>query len=204
MFTGLIESIGQVQGIQESADFRRLRIGATGLEDLAEGSSIAVNGVCVTARDVRDEGFAADLSHETLERTTLGALTDGTDVNLEQALRADSRLGGHIVQGHVDGVGEVLSFDRHEDDWILSIGFDPTNASRLVHKGSVAVDGISLTVAELAGDQFRVAIIPFTLENTTLKHCNTGDRVNLEFDVLAKYIERLVEPYLHKIGDPSS
>jgi riboflavin synthase len=205
MFTGLIEAVGEVLDTVEAEGFRQLRISRPpGMGDLREGSSIAANGVCITAREIADSSFRAHLSHETLQRTTLGFLESGAHVNLELALRADSRLGGHIVQGHVDGVGQILSFQQQDDDWNLVVGFDPSHASRLVHKGSVAVDGISLTVADLEDDRFSVAIIPYTLENTTLKYSNRGDKVNLEFDVLAKYVERLLEPYIQKIEGPSS
>lgn len=207
MFTGLIESIGEIQSIREGGGFRQICVALPrdlGVEAVSQGSSIAVNGVCITAREVTEGEFLADLSYETLARTTLGSLGAGTRVNLERALRADSRLGGHIVQGHVDCVGEILAFERDGDDWNLMIGFDPVNRGSLVHKGSIAVDGISLTVARLGEDRFSSAIIPFTLEHTTLQYSKPGDPVNLEFDVLAKYVERLLEPYLQKIGEASS
>jgi riboflavin synthase len=201
MFTGLIEVVGQVEDVRDTDGFRRIRVFAPGeVGDLAPGSSIAIQGVCVTAVEVSDRRFSADLSRETLGRTTLGLLEPGAHVNLERALRADSRFGGHIVQGHVDGVGQILGFGRHPDDQDLTIGFDPDHQTRLVHKGSVAVDGISLTIARLERDRFSAAIIPFTLEHTSLRYSQLGDKVNLEFDVLAKYVERLVEPYLRNIG----
>jgi len=204
MFTGIIEGVGEIADVRDTEAFRRIRVRAAGIDDLKAGSSISTNGVCITAREVSGDGFSADLSRETLARTTLGGLRIGAHVNIERALRADGRLDGHIVQGHVDGIGEVLDFERSGDDWNLVIGCDPANASRLAWKGSIAVDGISLTIASLARGRFSAAIIPFTLEHTTLRYSRPGDAVNLEFDVLAKYVERLVTPYLERIQDPSS
>jgi len=204
MFTGIIEGVGEIADVRDTEAFRRIRVRAAGIDDLKAGSSISTNGVCITAREVSGDGFSADLSRETLARTTLGGLRIGAHVNIERALRADGRLDGHIVQGHVDGIGEVLDFERSGDDWNLLIGYDPANASRLAWKGSIAVDGISLTIASLARGRFSAAIIPFTLEHTTLRYSRPGDAVNLEFDVLAKYVERLVTPYLERIQDPSS
>lgn len=202
MFTGLVEAVGEVVATRDADAFREIRIRVPSLiDDLREGSSIATQGVCITAREVLTDGFVADLSGETLSRTTLGRLGPGDRVNLERALRADARLGGHIVQGHVDGVGEILEFERRGDDWNLVIGYDAKDQSRLVPKGSVAVDGISLTVAALTDQSFSVAIIPFTFENTTLGSSRKGDAVNLEFDVLAKYVGRLLEPYLEARAD---
>jgi len=202
MFTGLIESIGEIRELNDTGKFRQILVSVpNGTRDLAEGSSIAVNGVCITVTGLSADTFSADLSRETLACTTLGELRAGHHVNLEPALRADARLGGHIVQGHVDGVGRIVSFERQGDDWDLRIEVDSVHRTRLVQKGSVAVDGISLTVAQLDASQFSAAIIPFTLEHTTLQYARAGDRVNLEFDILAKYVERLVEPYLHRIED---
>lgn len=197
MFTGLIEAVGEVVSTTPYEDFRRIRVRVpSGIDDLKPGSSIATDGVCITAREVFDDGFNADLSGETLARTTLGSLGPGVRVNLERSLRADARLGGHIVQGHVDTTGRVRDFTRQGDDWSLFIACDRSGHPRLVEKGSIAVNGISLTVADLTTDGFRVAIIPFTYENTTLRYSHADDLVNLEFDVLAKYVERLIEPYL--------
>lgn len=197
MFTGLIEGVGQIGAVLDHDGFRRVEVRLPpGFEDLTEGSSVATSGVCITALEVSQERFVADLSSETLSRTTLGDLVEGRPVNLERALRADSRLGGHFVQGHVDAVGEVLEFRRRDDDWNLVIRYDSSNRGRLVPKGSVAVDGISLTVADLREDRFSAAIIPYTFEHTTLRHSAPGRRVNLEYDVLGKYVERLMEPYI--------
>lgn len=202
MFTGIVEEVGKVVEVSDSDEFRRVRVQAARiLLDLESGSSIATNGVCITAREVTGDSFTADLSRETLDRTTLKHAAAGTLVNLERPMRANDRFGGHIVQGHVDGVGQVRRFDRNGDEWILEVDYDPADSSRLVWKGSVAVDGISLTVAALGEDSFSMAIIPYTVENTNLQHRKPGDEVNLEFDVLAKYVEKLVTPYLEQLQD---
>ena len=197
MFTGIIEELGEVLEIQDSTGFRTIRVrGRAIFDDLRIGSSIAVNGVCLTARSVAGEAFSAEMSKETLDRTSLGSLKKGAVVNLERPMRADSRFGGHIVQGHVDGVGRIRRFDREGDEWNLEVEY-PDFASRyIVEKGSIAVDGISLTVASLQGSSvFSVAIIPHTFENTNLKAARTNDPVNLEFDILAKYVDNLLKPY---------
>ena len=201
MFTGIIEEVGEIVAVTDSEDFRRIVVRAPELiSDIAAGSSVSTDGVCITARDVKGDTFEADLSGETLARTTLKRAVPGRKVNLELSMRADGRFGGHIVQGHVDGVGRILRFDREGDEWLLQIGYEPSEASRMVWKGSVAVDGISLTVAELEKDTFSIAIIPFTMEMTNLKHRRSGDEVNIEFDVLAKYVERLVGGYLDALN----
>jgi riboflavin synthase len=202
MFTGIIEAVGEVVEIDNRDDFRRVRIrGGTLLDGVEAGSSIATNGVCVTATSVGDGCFTADLSRETLDRTTFGELPTGRRVNLELSMRTDARFGGHIVQGHVDGVGTIRRFDRNGDDWLLEVIFPPEHARRLVSKGSVAVDGISLTVAGLDDDAMAFAIIPYTLQNTNLGSAHPGDQVNIEFDVLAKYVERMLEPYVRQLRE---
>ncbi len=197
MFTGIIEEVGEVVDISDSTDFRTIRVrGRSIFDDLRMGSSIAVNGVCLTARSIDSGTFTAEMSRETLERTSLGNLSPRAIVNLERPMRGDSRFGGHIVQGHVDGVGRILRFDREGDAWELEVGFPEGGFRYIVAKGSIAVDGISLTVASLARPGvFSVAIIPHTFENTNLKTARSGDPVNLEFDVVAKYVENLVRPY---------
>jgi riboflavin synthase len=197
MFTGIIEETGNVSEISDSTDFRTIHIrGKSVFDDLRPGSSIAVNGVCLTARRVAGATFTAELSRETLDRTTLRSLAKGSIVNLERPMRGDSRFGGHIVQGHVDGVGTIRRFDRQGDAWNLEIQYPAAGSRYIVEKGSIAVDGISLTVASLLGSGvFSVAIIPHTFENTNLNAAKTGDAVNLEFDVLAKYVENLIKPY---------
>ena len=197
MFTGIIEEIGEVIEVSDAADFRTIRVrGNAVLDDLRLGSSIAVNGVCLTARSISANMFSAEMSRETLDRTSLGNLGTAAIVNLERPMRGDSRFGGHIVQGHVDMVGRILRFDREGDAWNLEIEYAESGRRYIVEKGSIAVDGISLTVASLRGSAvFSVAIIPHTFENTNLKAAGAGDPVNLEFDVLAKYVENLIKPY---------
>jgi len=197
MFTGIIEELGKVLEIQDSGDFRTIAIaGRTVFDDLHIGSSIAVNGVCLTVRSISDRAFSAEMSRETIDRTSLGNLRKGAVVNLERPMRADSRFGGHIVQGHVDGVGRIRRFDRQGDAWDLKIEYPAFGSPYVVEKGSIAVDGISLTVAALQDSRtFSVAIIPHTFENTNLQAAKPDDPVNLEFDVVAKYIENLLKPY---------
>jgi riboflavin synthase len=193
MFTGIIEEVGEVAGIDDQKDFRTIRVrGRRILEDVQVGSSIAVNGVCLTVRSFDTGGFSAELSHETLERTSLGRLKSGVVVNLERPMRADGRFGGHIVQGHVDCVGNIRAFDRVGDNWNLEVQLPQSARRYVVEKGSIAIDGISLTVAAVNDDVISVAIIPHTLENTNLKRVMPGDPVNLEFDVIAKYVERML------------
>lgn len=200
MFTGIIENVGEVVDVADSGEFRRIRVrGGNLLANVRPGASIATNGVCVTATSIDDDSFTADLSRETLERTTFSGIEPGRSVNLELSMRADARFGGHIVQGHVDGVGTITKFDRCGDDWRLEVNFPPEHQRRLVWKGSVAIDGISLTVAGLGSDTMSFAIIPYTLEHTNLGRLRVGDQVNIEFDVLAKYVERLLEPYVEKL-----
>jgi riboflavin synthase len=202
MFTGIIEEVGEIVQIQDAGDFRTIVVaGRNVFDDLHIGSSIAVNGVCLTVRSISNHTFSAEMSRETLDRTSLVNLRKSTIVNLERPMRADSRFGGHIVQGHVDGLGRIRRFDRQGDEWNLEVEY-PESASRyIVEKGSIAVDGISLTVATLrpasssVGPTFSIAIIPHTFENTNLKAVQPGFAVNLEFDVVAKYIENLLKPY---------
>jgi len=193
MFTGIIEETGEIAGMTDSGDFRTLKVRARSvMDDLKAGASIAVNGVCLTARRFDSDGFSAELSRETLERTSLGHLAQGSIVNLERPMRADSRFGGHIVQGHVDGIGHIRRFDREGDAWNLEIEYPEKDANYIVEKGSISVDGISLTVATIGSGTFSVAIIPHTFENTNLKAAKAGDPVNLEFDILAKYVEKMI------------
>jgi riboflavin synthase len=197
MFTGIIEEIGTIAEVSDAGDFRTLRVEArTVMSDLVPGSSIAVNGVCLTARQVAATHFSAELSRETLNRSSLGSLGPGALVNLERPMRVDSRFGGHIVQGHVDGVGRIRRFERESDAWNLLVEYPVSEARYLIEKGSITVDGISLTVASLEGSGvFSVAIIPHTFENTNLKAAKPGNPVNLEFDVLAKYVESLIKTH---------
>jgi riboflavin synthase len=193
MFTGIIEELGTVASLQTRDDGARIRIAATLVtDDTKEGDSIAVNGVCLTALDISPEVFFADLSQETLDRSTLGTLQDASRVNLERAVTPSTRLGGHIVQGHVDGRGTFISADQNGDFYTVKIGFPQDLARYFVYKGSVAVEGISLTIAELRDDHFDIAIIPKTWQATNLSTLKPGDPVNLEADVIAKYVERMM------------
>jgi len=193
MFTGIIEEKGSVRSIEFDGENARIVISATAVTDGTNaGDSISVNGVCLTALDISRDSFAADVSRETLDRSTLGSLASGSPVNLERAVTPMTRLGGHIVQGHVDGRGTFISATRDGDFWTVRIGFPPEFAKYLVYKGSVAVEGISLTVASLADDHFDIAVIPKTWELTNLSSLSPGDPVNLEADVIAKYVERML------------
>ncbi|HZE71206.1 MAG TPA: riboflavin synthase [Pyrinomonadaceae bacterium] len=193
MFTGIIEELGRVRHVERRGDDARIVIGAqTVTADAREGDSIAVNGVCLTALNVRKDSFAADCSRETLERSTLGRLQAGAPVNLERAVTPETRLGGHIVQGHVDARGHFVSSVDHGGSWTVRIAYPREIGPYLVFKGSVAVEGISLTIASLTDDFFEVAIIPKTWEVTNLSQLRPGDEVNLEADVIAKYVERIL------------
>lgn len=190
MFTGLIEQVGTVV-----SPAPRLRV-ACRFDDVKEGDSISVSGCCLTALDITSEGFSADLAPETVKRTKLGDLTAGAFVNLERCLRASDRLGGHIVQGHVDGTGTILAFDElGGGNWWLKIQLPEGLERYVVAKGSIAIDGISLTVAALSGSVVEITIIPHTIANTALRGAKRGDRVNIEVDVLAKYLEKLTHGY---------
>ncbi len=194
MFTGLIEELGKVKSRERFAGGERIAVSATLItSDISNGDSIAVNGVCLTALDVTKESFVADVSPETLDKTTLGNLKAGSPVNLERAVTPATRLGGHIVQGHVDGRGTFLSATREGDFWTVRIGFALEFARYLVYKGSVTVEGISLTVASLASDHFEIAVIPKTWEMTNISSLKPGESVNLEADVIAKYVERMLD-----------
>jgi riboflavin synthase len=194
MFTGIIEELGTVAGMDSKPTGARLRVRCkTVLDDAREGSSIAVNGVCLTAVDLEADSFAADLAPETLRRTNLGALRSGSLVNLERPLLAAGRLSGHVVQGHVDGTGEFLGLEPlGEDNWWLRIRIPPELDRYVVYKGSLAIDGISLTVAAIEDRVVSVTIIPHTWELTTLRGYKSGDLVNLECDILAKYVEKMM------------
>jgi riboflavin synthase len=189
VFTGLVQDLGTVTAVDASDDGARLTV-ASGLE-LADGDSVAVNGVCLTATAVANGGFKADVMNETLRRSSLAGLGAGSKVNLELPLRAADRLGGHFVQGHVDGVGGV--WDMRDDGFsrVVTVGVPAELMRYVVEKGSIAIDGVSLTVSALGDDWLQVSLIPETLERTILGDVSVGQAVNLEVDVLAKYIERL-------------
>lgn len=194
MFTGIVEETGRVASLEaRPAGGARVRIRCgVVLEDAREGSSIAVNGVCLTALDVTPEAFSADLAPETLRRTNLGGLNAGALVNLERPLLPTSRIGGHIVQGHVDGTGEVVSLEAADENWWLDIRVPADLDRYLVFKGSVAVDGMSLTVASLEGGHLGIAIIPHTYRATRVRDYRPDGIVNIECDILAKHIEKFV------------
>ena len=194
MFTGIVEELGEVVGIDDLGDSARLLIrGPLVTADAGHGDSIAVNGVCLTVVDVLSDGrFSADVMAETLRRSSLAGVAVGSPVNLERAAAVNSRLGGHIVQGHVDGTGEVISRSPSEHWEVLRISLPPSISRYVVEKGSITVEGISLTVSALGPDWFEVSLIPTTLAMTTLGRTDIGASVNLEVDVIAKYVERLL------------
>jgi riboflavin synthase len=192
MFTGLVEAIGRVRSLEQRGNAARLTLDTPLAVHLTQGESLAVNGCCltVTAKDADSASF--DLLVETLNRTNLGALSSGDRVNLERALRADGRFGGHFVQGHIDTTAEVISAERQGSDLNLAIGIPDGGALYFIEKGSIAVNGVSLTVASLAENHFGLWIIPHTLVETNLGDLKPGDRVNLEYDMLAKYAARQI------------
>ncbi len=203
MFTGLIADLGSVKSIQRDADGAILEIATALAGELADGDSVAVNGVCLTATAVNDGVFSAQAMQETLRRSSLEQLRPGSPVNLELALRADGRLGGHIVQGHVDGTGTVAGLCEEGFSRVMEIEIEDELARYLVEKGSVAVDGVSLTVSKVGGEgeigaageeeRFSVSLIPETLTRTNLGKAQVGDQVNIEVDILAKHVERLLK-----------
>jgi len=194
VFTGIVEEVGQVEELQFHAAGARLSVKCgVVLSDLTLGASVAVNGVCLTAVDIRHDGFSADLAPETLERSNLADLHRGDPVNLERPLMLQSRLSGHIVQGHVDGTGVLESFSSVGDgNWELAVRAPCEMDRFLVYKGSIAIDGISLTIAAVSDSVVRVAIIPHTCEATNLSSRKPGDRLNIECDVLAKHVDKLL------------
>jgi riboflavin synthase len=197
VFTGIVEELGEVVAVADLPDAARVTIaGPLVTGDAKHGDSIAVNGVCLTVVDVEGGSFTADVMRETLRRSSLAKVAQGDKVNLERATAVGQRLGGHIVQGHVDGTGTVLAREKAEHWEVVHIGLPPTLARYVVEKGSITVDGVSLTVVSVSEDQFTVSLIPTTLELTTLGLRSPGDLVNLEVDVVAKYVERLALPHL--------
>lgn len=193
MFTGIVELIGEVSSVDEQDSGLRLVVRAAGLGDLPPGASISVNGVCLTVVEAAVDEVTVDVIPETLQRTTLSDVVSGVRVNLERPMPANGRFDGHIVQGHIDGVGVVMSIVSDSGGTVMTIATPGSLRPYLVEKGSVTVDGVSLTVAGMTDDGFDVALIPHTLEVTTLGLLKPGDTVNLEVDVLAKYVERLLK-----------
>ena len=192
MFTGLIETTGEIAARTPTTGGQRVSVRSPLTAELKLGDSVAVNGVCLTVVQA-DAAFHADVGPETLRVTTLGSLESGALVNLERPLRGDGRMGGHFVQGHVDAVGQIADLRPERDFLWLTVSFPRELARYMVLKGSIAVDGISLTVAGLAGDRFDVQLVPFTVEHTNLKRARIGDRVNLECDMIGKYVARAAE-----------
>ncbi|MFT4520899.1 MAG: riboflavin synthase [Halioglobus sp.] len=195
MFTGIIQAVGEIAEMQESGGDMRLRIntGKLPLDDVALGDSICTNGACLTVVELPGDGYWADVSLETLNFTTLGDLKPGAAVNLEKALRPDSRLGGHIVSGHVDGVGEVVSLAQDARSVRVVLRAPNELAKYIAHKGSICIDGTSLTVNAVNGAEFDLNIIPQTMAETVFGQYRSGSRVNLEVDVIARYLERLIQ-----------
>lgn len=191
MFTGIIGAVGSVTEVVQSDGDIRIRIAAStlGLDDVSLGDSIAVNGSCLTVVAIEDKTFLVDISQETLRCTT--GFANGAEVNLEKALRLSDRLGGHLVSGHVDGIGEVIRFDQVGESWWLRIRAPVQLGKYIARKGSITVNGVSLTVNKVDGSEFDVNLIPHTLDVTTLKHLKQGSQVNLEVDLIARYVERL-------------
>lgn len=205
MFTGIVEEVGKITRIEERGENRRITISAQNTpKQLGSGQSVSVSGVCLTALDIKTTSFCADLAPETWTRTSFSRVHEGALVNLELPMKADGRFGGHIVQGHVDGVGKVIAFDRILDgegrpseNWWLHIEIPPDVEKYTVFKGSISIEGISLTVAKLEKNRCTIAIIPHTVELTNLGSLKPGDPVNLEADVIAKYVEKMIK------GEPS-
>jgi len=198
VFTGLIEDLGTVEAIDRGEDGARLRISTSLAAEVTEGDSVAVNGCCLTATAVGADGFETEAMNQTLEVTALGAVEEGTRVNLELAMKAGDRLGGHIVQGHVDGIGTVVLV---EDDGFarrIRVELAPDLLRYVVDKGSITLSGVSLTVAELGETWTEVSLIPETLERTNLTEAAAGSKLNVECDVVAKYVERLMSPFARK------
>jgi len=194
MFTGIVEERGTVASLVDLGDAMRVRIRADKvLQDSELGASISVNGICLTVAERGDDWFEADVMAETLRRTSLGKLVTDSPVNLERAARVDSRLGGHIVQGHVDGTGEVAAIEPSEQWTVMAIRVPAELTRYMVEKGSITVDGVSLTIVSVSESRFTISLIPTTLAETNLGAKQVGDRVNIEVDVLAKYVEKLVQ-----------
>ena len=194
MFTGIVEEVGRVSRIEQRGENRRITVSATNApKELQTGNSVSVSGVCLTALDIKPGSFCADLAPETWVRTSFSRIREGALVNLELPMKADGRFGGHIVQGHVDGVGKLIAFDRiaESENWWLDIEMPEDVAKYTVYKGSISIEGISLTVAKLERDRCTIAIIPHTVAMTNLHSLKPGDPVNLEADLIAKYVEKL-------------
>jgi riboflavin synthase len=210
MFTGIIEEVGAVRTVQRLGNGRRFVIAAsTVLQGVAEGDSIAVNGVCLTVTKYSRDSFSVEAVEETMKKSTLGALAAAAEVNLERALRADGKLGGHFVQGHVDFTTAIRSVERRAESWMVAFAYPPGAAANIIAMGSIAIDGVSLTVAEKDADSFRVSVIPHTWDNTLFRSYTKGSRVNIELDMIGKYVLNylresgstgITEGYLRNLG----
>jgi riboflavin synthase len=195
MFTGIVEEVGRVSRIEQRGENRRITVAAEhALKELETGDSVAVSGVCLTALDIKPGSFCADLAPETWARTSFSRIHEGALVNLELPMKSDGRFGGHIVQGHVDGVGKVIAFERiaESENWWLETELPDDVEKYTVYKGSISIEGISLTVAKLERNRCSIAIIPHTVEMTNLHSLKAGDPVNLESDLIAKYVEKMM------------
>jgi len=195
MFTGIIESVGHIQSMENKGSDMRVTIntGKLDMSDVQLGDSIATNGVCLTVVAYSDEHYVADVSMETIKRTGFADYQSGMSVNLEKAMMATSRFGGHIVSGHVDGVGEIASVDDDGQTWEIWVKAPDALAKYIAEKGSITVDGVSLTVNDIDGARFKLTLVPHTLQETIIQHYQTGTKVNLEVDVIARYLERLMQ-----------
>jgi riboflavin synthase len=196
MFTGIVEEVGRITGIEQRGENRRITVSAENApKELQTGNSVSVSGVCLTALDIKPGSFCADLAPETWVRTSFSRIHEGGLVNLELPMKADGRFGGHIVQGHVDGVGKLTAFERiaESENWWLHIELPDDVAKYTVYKGSISIEGISLTVAQLQNNRCTIAIIPHTVEMTNLHSLKPGDPVNLEADLIAKYVEKMMK-----------
>lgn len=199
MFTGLVEEVGEIAAIAATSAGKELTVRADKIiAELTLGASVAINGICLTVKFLTPKTFQVDVVQETLTRTNIGSARPGTRVNLEPALSFGGRLGGHLVQGHIDCLGAVIALERQAGEWILQVQLPENFAKYVVEKGSIAINGISLTVAACTGRQFQTAIIPHTWANTNLSLLKVGEQVNLEVDLIGKYIERLLGPYYKK------
>lgn len=196
MFTGIIEEVGRIAHLEQRAENRRITIAATSSpKELKPGDSVSVSGVCLTALDIKPGSFSADLAPETWERTSFSRIRQGALVNLELPMKSDGRFGGHIVQGHVDGVGKLIALDRigQSENWWLHLDLPDAVEKYTVYKGSITIEGISLTVAKLEKNRCTIAVIPHTIEMTNLHSLQPGDPVNLEADLIAKYVEKMMK-----------
>jgi riboflavin synthase len=194
MFTGIVEELGTISGVKNLGDSIRLQVsGELVRSDLAQGESISVNGACLTAAELTADGFVADVMQETLDRTSLSGISVGDKVNLERAMSGAGRFGGHVVQGHVDGVGEIISREPSANWEVVKVRIPSELAKYVVHKGSITFDGVSLTVNDISGDVVSLSLIPETLRLTTLGQKGVGAKLNVEADILAKHIEKLIE-----------